>query len=174
MHTQAPSRTRWYTQPLVWMLIAIPASAVVMGAVMIRLAVSTDDGLVIDDYYRYGKEINLVLARDQAAAARGLDGVIALEDGTGAVYLALSAALEDAPNTLELRLLHATRQGFDQRIALHRNAPDHYEGVLDQSLAPGNWTLELSTSVWRITGRMRAPQQRSARLTPNQGAAKDL
>ena len=154
----------WHRQPLVWMLIAIPFSAVVMGVVMIRLALSTDDGLVIDDYYRYGKEINRVLERDRAAAQQGLNGVVVLVPESGAVRLTLTPILADAPEALDLRLLHATRQGFDQTLRLHRTTPGDYMGALERPLAPGNWKLELSAEVWRITGRMRAPQQRSARL----------
>ena len=38
----------WYREPMVWLVLMIPASAVVMGAVMLSLAVSTYDGLVVD------------------------------------------------------------------------------------------------------------------------------
>ena len=51
----------WYRVPFVWLLISVPATSVVLGAIMITLAVLTDDGLVIDDYYQHGKHINQVL-----------------------------------------------------------------------------------------------------------------
>ena len=164
MPTPRTNQQAWYKQPLVWMLIAIPFSAVIMGVIMIRLAVSTEDGLIVDDYYRYGKEINRVLERDRAAAALGLDGVISLEPQSGAIQLTLNRGIENEPKALNLRLLHATRQGFDQTAQLSRTAPGRYGGELDKPLAPGHWKLELGTPTWRITGRMRAPQQRSVRL----------
>ena len=46
----------WHSYPLVWMMIAIPFSAVIMGVVMIWLAVDTDDGLVADDFFILGKQ----------------------------------------------------------------------------------------------------------------------
>ena len=51
----------WYREPWVWLMIALPASAVVGGIITIYLAVSTSDGLVVDDYYKRGKAINLDL-----------------------------------------------------------------------------------------------------------------
>ena len=40
------------------MVLAIPASAVVAGAVILVLANTTWDGLVADDYYQQGMQIN--------------------------------------------------------------------------------------------------------------------
>ena len=62
----------WKREPLVWMLIAIPLSAVIMGVVMITLAIQSYSGLVVDDYYKKGKQINRVLARDKFAYELGL------------------------------------------------------------------------------------------------------
>jgi len=52
----------WKKEPFVWMIIAIPSSAIIMGVVIITLAIQSWSGLVVDDYYRKGKQINLVLA----------------------------------------------------------------------------------------------------------------
>ena len=40
------------------MVVAIPAAAVIAGAVMLVLANATWDGLVADDYYERGMQIN--------------------------------------------------------------------------------------------------------------------
>ncbi len=85
----------WKREPLVWMLIAIPFSAVIMGVVMITLAIQSWSGLVVDDYYKKGKQINRVLARDKFAYELGLaagfkienDGSIEIRfDPGGAIY----------------------------------------------------------------------------------------
>ena len=62
----------WHKQPMVWMIITIPAISVIVGMLMLMLAIRSDDGLVVDDYYQHGKEINRVLERDQLAAEYGL------------------------------------------------------------------------------------------------------
>ncbi len=72
----------WHKYPLVWMMIAIPFSAVIMGVVMIWLAIDTDDGLVADDYYKQGLEINRVISRDKKAAELGLSAIIEFDNST--------------------------------------------------------------------------------------------
>ena len=54
LHSTRP----WFREPWVWLLIALPASAVLGGMVTIWIAVDSDDGLVVDDYYKRGLEIN--------------------------------------------------------------------------------------------------------------------
>ena len=58
MPADSPGPSPWYREPLVWMVVAIPAAAVIAGAVMLVLANATWDGLVADDYYERGMQIN--------------------------------------------------------------------------------------------------------------------
>ena len=74
----------WHREPLVWMVLAIPAAAVVAGAVMLVLANATWDGLVADDYYKRGLEINRSLARDEEAVRLGIHASLAFP-GPGVV-----------------------------------------------------------------------------------------
>ena len=67
MNSAPETQRNWKREPMVWMLIAIPLAAVIMGVVMITLASQTFSGLVVDDYYKKGKQINRVLARDRLA-----------------------------------------------------------------------------------------------------------
>jgi len=69
MNTEASSSSPrpWFREPWVWLIIALPASAVFGGIITIWIAVESDDGLVQDDYYKYGMEINKTLDRDKAA-----------------------------------------------------------------------------------------------------------
>ncbi len=50
--------TPWYKQFWPWFLIAVPLITLVMGGVLLKLAISTEDSLVVDDYYKEGKAIN--------------------------------------------------------------------------------------------------------------------
>ena len=57
----------WYREPWPWILMAGPAVVVVAGFFTLWLAVSTSDGLVVEDYYKQGLAINRVFAREDAA-----------------------------------------------------------------------------------------------------------
>ena len=122
MQSSVPSASngvRWYREPFVWLLIAFPATAVVVGFTLLGLAIYSDDGMVEDDYYRKGKEINRVLARDQAAAKHGLESTLAFDTAKQELQVRLTARQDvKLPEQIELRFLHATRAGLDRNMLL--------------------------------------------------------
>ena len=81
----------WYVQPWVWLLIAVPATAVIVGMVLLYFAITTNDGLVVDDYYTRGKAINLDLARDRAAQAHRLEARFDIDMARNRVTLMLKS-----------------------------------------------------------------------------------
>ena len=93
------------------MVIAIPAAAVIAGAVMLVLANATWDGLVADDYYQRGMQINQSLARDSEAARLGLGAILAFP-APGVVEARLTgAAAVLGGDRLNLRFARAARGG---------------------------------------------------------------
>ena len=148
------------------MLIAIPLSAVLGGISMIYLAITTDDGLVKDDYYKYGKQINLVLERDLEARRIGLTGKFDFQPATGVVSVNLSTKIGKLPATISLELLHATRAGQDQKTELVLTANNEYHGLI-KTLAPGRWYVQLTTSQWRLNGELQHPGQTKLEFMTN-------
>ena len=148
----------WYREPLVWMVVAIPAAAVVAGAVMLVLANVTWDGLVADDYYQRGMQINRSLARDAEAARRGLGASITFPaPGIVVVRLAGSDAMAPATGGGSLNLLfaRAARAGGDIRVPVARHGGE-WRGVLP-ALPPGKWYVELGNEQWRLVAPVRMP-----------------
>ena len=72
-------KKEWYRHPMVWMVIAIPASAVIVGSILLTLSITTFDGLVEDDYYKKGKEINQVLERDEFALEKEISAEVGIK-----------------------------------------------------------------------------------------------
>src|SRR4030067_537501 len=123
----------WYREPLVWLIISFPLSAVVAGFFTLYLAIISKDGLVVDDYYQKGKEINLSLARARAAAQHGLRAGVTLDSAKQQVVVQLNAAKDQhLPDRLDLRWLHATRAGFDRTQKLIRSPDGRYRGVFHE------------------------------------------
>lgn len=162
-----PGETRnWKQEPLVWLLIAIPFSAVVMGVVMITLAIQSYSGLVVDDYYKKGKQINRVLARDKFAYELGLVAGFQLGDD-GSIEIRFAPEVQIIPgDMIELNLVHATKPGLDQNLQLTRVDTHLLTGKLDLQGA-GRWNLYLQTPDWRLTGSLHYPQRAAAQLLPN-------
>ncbi|GAB4174292.1 MAG: FixH family protein [Rhodocyclaceae bacterium] len=151
----------WYRQPWPWLLMVLPVTAIVGGAVTLWLAERSNDGLVADDYYKQGLAINRSLAREDRARALELSARLRLV--AGAVEVAVRAREGVVlPEELYLDLAHATRPGMDRRVTLKRDAA-LYRGALD-ALAPGKWHLgiEDGARTWRLAGVIVVPGQSSA------------
>ncbi len=159
-------KSTWKQEPLVWLLIAIPSSAVVMGVVMLTLAIQSYSGLVIDDYYKHGKQINRVIERDRFAYELGLAAGLQL-GGDGTVEIRFDPEVELVPgDNIELSLIHATKPGLDQTLILKRVDRRLLQGQLPLS-GSGRWNVNLQTPDWRLTGSLQYPLSSSARLLPN-------
>jgi hypothetical protein len=137
-------------------MIALPMTAVIGGMITIYLAVTTSDGLVVDDYYQRGKAINLDLARDDAAARHGLKASLVLAQGNIA-RLQLSAIDGTWPNSIRLSLLHPTRAGHDQIVRLQHDGAGHYHADIN-ALGSGHWYVQLEADDWRLSGTLQVPQ----------------
>lgn len=158
---------RWYREPWVWLLISLPMTAVIASMVTIYLAVSTSDGLVVDDYYKRGKAINVDLARDAAAARHELRADIDLDMRNNHVQLLLQGNIEPLPETLTLSLLHPTQAGYDQLLSLQHAGDGVYSGAIDE-VGRGNWYLQLETVEWRLSGSMQMPHTGKIVLLPQE------
>jgi hypothetical protein len=156
---------RWYAEPWVWLLIALPLSAVIGGMITIYLAVTTSDGLVVDDYYNRGKAINMDLARDVAATSHGLRARLDFDLANRRVLLSLESHDHQHPSQIRFSLLHPTRPGFDQVILLQPVNGDAYAGTLHE-VRDGNWYVQLEADDWRLSGALRTPRDSVLVLSP--------
>lgn len=139
----------WYRQRWPWLLMAGPAIVVVAGFVTLWLAISTDDGVISDDYYKRGLLINRELLRSQRAEAMGLSAELHVAP-SGAVQLGLAAGVDaPLPGTVTLKLVHPTQSGQDRSIVLTRGPGNLYVG--DFGAAPaGRWLVSVETPQWRL------------------------
>lgn len=164
MQTSKP----WYKYPLVWMMVTIPFTAVIMGVVMLWLAIDTDDGLVADDYYKLGLEINRVLIRDKKAAELGLSAIIRFDENLKVINLEFNkGSLVSIPDTLQLSFQHATRANSDVEVTLNRGINNRYIGHSKQALTEGVWYFELHDADWKINARSYVRSKNTISLESN-------
>lgn len=178
---------QWYQIGEVWLVIGILASAVIVGLSFLTISIYSWDGLVVDDYYRRGKEINKVLVRDQVAERLNISAVLTKAPGGHLARLEVSGAndyLRQAfrdTQILKLRLLHPTLSGEDREVLLHPlNIIDesHDDATLTYggewpTVRAGTWIVHVESADWRLTARTRLPLQDGMVLTsgdaPHQG-----
>lgn len=153
MRADAAHGQAWYRERWPWILMAGPAIVVVAGLVTAWLAVRSQDGLVMDDYYKQGLAINQTLGRNEAAVRLGVEAQVLITDRRVRVLLDAGGAGRGAPT---LRLVHPTRAGMDQSLKLAAVGPGVYEGRL-LPLHPGRWHVVLESRDWRLAGDWTLP-----------------
>ena len=145
------NQKRWYHYPMVWMVIAIPLSAVIVGGIMLTLSITTFDGLVEDDYYKKGKEINAVLERDEFALAQGIRAQVQIDIATGIIVVDLSSVeAYTFPQDMGLSLLHPTQSRKDVKLLLSKGPDGRYYSELRAPLGDGRWYFRISEPNWRL------------------------
>jgi uncharacterized protein len=155
----------WYVQPWVWLLIALPATAVVGSMASLYLAVTTSDGLVVDDYYTRGKAINRDLARDRAAQAHRLEARFDIDLAGNRVSLSLKSQDYVPPREMKLSILHPTQPHHDQQVMLEQVGEGQYTAGIGE-LGRGKWYVQLEADDWRLSGRMQMPLTGPVVLSP--------
>ncbi|WP_416394644.1 FixH family protein [Allohahella sp. A8] len=161
----------WYREKWVWLLIAIPASSVIFGIIMLTLAIRSDTALVSDDYYKEGLAINQTMARERVAETLGLQGSMTLDDSTGQLSIVLDSTISSSaegqrlghiptPPALVLEVAHPTKADQDAFIQLYpsqRGSGSYgsYESfvsaeVLRKLSGRRYFSLTDSANTWRI------------------------
>ena len=142
----------FYQNPALWLVVLIPVLAIIVGMGMLFVSIYSFDGLVVDDYYKKGKEINVTLERDNFATKYELFADLDLDQANAAVLMKLSARQDfQAPDKINLQFLHRTLSGKDLLIELDQQSNLHYKGDLPE-LSESRWLIELGTEKWRLTG----------------------
>lgn len=163
----------WYRHRWPWLLMAGPLVVVVAGLCTAYLAVTSNDGLVDDDYYKQGLAVNKLGERDRQAAALGLQAEV-MQRSDGAQLRILLRAGQDValPAELVLRLAHPTHGGADQRVVLRADGGGSYTGKLAAPLA-GRWHLALEDDrqQWRLTGTWLIEKNASLHLSSDEDKA---
>lgn len=158
----------WYRHRWPWLLAIAPTAALVSGVFTFWLAATTNNSMVVDDYYREGRAINQQLARDRQASVLGLQATLSAAgggsqsdaqagtDGTGAagptITLELTALHGSGwPDQLRLRVIHATNAELDVDYLLRRVGEGLYRtaGVLPVG---GRWLVQIEDPgrTWRL------------------------
>jgi len=155
--TKVTAIKAWYKEPYVWLIIAFPLAAVIGGIATIILAIQSDSGMVVDDYYKQGLEINLTLDRDRAAADYGLKASLQYAKDNKQIRLIIGAANNfNYPDKLNVSFLNASRDGLDRQQTLTRSGQATYLGP-NPELGKGKWHIIIESDDWRLLDVIHVP-----------------
>lgn len=157
----------WYRQFWPWVLIMLPASAVIASMVTIYIAVEQPTAMVADDYYKKGLAINRVIKQQRAAAELRLEAAANFITTHNTLELDLSGDLSEFPPLLELSLIHPTLADRDRTLVLSYDANGRYRTRIAQPLS-GVRMVQLAPpdDQWRLDARVNFDEQSRWKLEP--------
>jgi hypothetical protein len=156
-HMQTTAGNPWYREPWPWLLMLGPFVVVIAGSVTAWLAVSTNDGLVSEDYYKQGLQVGKTIARSDRARSLGLEARLVVRSDAISVRLGAATPGFVAPSRLTVTVSHPTRAGLDQTRVLERSGEEYAASF--HLPASGHWlvTIEDDAASWRLLGNVVLP-----------------
>ena len=155
----------WYRHRWPWLLMLGPAVVIVVGAYTSWLALSGQDALVTDDYYRQGKAINQDLRRDRAAASLGLTAAMRYDAFEGRLIGRLFAHELAYAATVLIRLVHPTRPERDLTFTTQTDAAGMFVLPLAE-LDRACWLVQIEDTQgnWRLRSDWAWPERQSIEI----------
>jgi hypothetical protein len=151
------SNDAWYRQFYVWLIIFLPACAVIASFATLYIAAQNPPELVVDDYSNIEAIVAENAAQDSAAAAMGLRAVLsfgaASASGTPVAIELQANKAEALPNRVILRVIHSTQAAQDAEAELDGGS-GRYAGLI--KLPQGRYDILLQDAArnWRLTTRV--------------------
>jgi len=157
----------WYKQFWPWFVITPPLMGIMLGVLLVTAATHDPDGLVIGDYSKEGRGMNQSIARAQFAMQLGLAADVHIEGKRVSVLLESNPIIP--PQELELKLVHPTRDQFDQKLVLTYDPVNKRYHADIEKLDTALWYvyIEPLDGAWRLRGRMADFDARKIRLEPS-------
>jgi hypothetical protein len=124
----------WYRNPWVWLIIALPMSAVIGGIATIIITNKHQPDMVVDDYYKKGKAINQELTLYDNALKLG----ITLEVKVNEHRIEVKSPTEFT--ALKVKMIHSTLADQDFDLVLTPNAVSTLSSSIE-TIMPGKWQI---------------------------------
>lgn len=163
-HPANPASRPPWREPMLWLVVALPAAVVVAGIATLVIAIRAGGSDAIPDHVRRTAQIQIAdLGADARAQALHLSAILRVDGGTIEVLPVGGTFARSQP--LQLALRHPTRAAEDRELQL---APGGNGWLAAHSIDRGHdWRLELGPrdGHWRLRGRLPRDQD-AVRLSP--------
>ena len=149
--------------PTLWLVVGIPLATVLASILTVTLAFQGAEPELPVHFAREGAPLALDQQRAQRAQQLGVRIDLNLAaSGHIVARIATSHSGIREPNSLTLRMTHATRAELDREVRLTRGEDGAFH-ARDAAVPAGAWLLQVDSSdAWRVRSRASLP---SARIT---------
>lgn len=162
----------WYAQRWPWLLMLGPALVVVAGIITGWLAFTRQDAMVVDDYYKRGKTINLDLRRDRVASAMRLSFEAQYDAAAGMLRGQVRGFGQPFTAPIRIGMAHSTQPAKDLNLQAQPDADGRFSVALPM-LERARWsvTVEGAARDWRLASEWRWPAQPALAIDADELAA---
>ena len=141
MKTSEPEQiSYWYREPWAWVVFLLPLKAIVVGIPYYIIANTNPDPIVIGDYYKKGKYINMEVSKVKLAQKLGMKFALKM---TGNELIIKPTGIEKVFPVLKANFFHPTLEGRDFNLVLTPDGNGHFRHQFDHPFN-GKWKLTLS------------------------------
>ncbi|GAA6173701.1 FixH family protein [Colwellia sp. KU-HH00111] len=162
-------KTSWYREPWAWLVFILPFTAVVAGITTYIIANTDADTLVVGDYYKTGKAINLQVAKVKQAQKLGMRFALKFSNNELVIK---PTGIEKVFPLLNVSFFHPTLAEKDFYLALTPDGNGYFRQVFDKTIT-GKWKITLtpfdnnSTDSWKIQETIYLPQSDFIDIIPD-------
>ena len=158
-------KTLWYREPWAWLVFTLPCIAVVASISTYIIANTNADTLVVGDYYKEGKAINLQVGKVKMAQKLGMRFALQLK---GNDLIIKPTGIEKTFPILNVSFFHPTLEEKDFHLTLTPDGNGYFRHHFEQAVS-GKWKLTLTPfeDHWKIQDTITLPQSDFIDLIPN-------
>jgi uncharacterized protein len=149
----------WYTHRWPWLLMIGPVAVILAGIHTTIIAFNMQDALVVDDYYKQGKTINMDLRRDRVAAGMHLHMEMRYDAANGVISGSLEGLQKS--DAIMLSLVHSTQPEKDVKLRIQPDTQGRFSATLPMlDIARWQVLVENEQRDWRLQGSWNWPQEK--------------
>ena len=158
-------KTSWYKEPWAWFVFILPFTAVVAGITTYFIANSNPDPLVVGDYYKKGKAINMEVGKVKHAQKLGIRFALKL---TNNELVIKPTCIEKTFPLLNVNFYHPTLEDKDFNLALTPDGNGYFRKTFDHPVN-GKWKITITPfeGHWKIQNTIYLPQSNYIDIIPS-------
>ena len=158
--------TPWYKNFWPWFLIFFPLVAIIGCISLFITAIGNGPDMVVDDYYKKGKAINLELTKFEKAKALYLHGELNVTNER--VSFKFTKGDSSDIHALKLSFYHRTIKAHDFEATLTPNANKEFTALLDK-YTQGAYSvfIEPVDGSWKLKENIILPTEETVLVNPN-------